>query len=418
VPLDSINFVFVMGERKGLSKYYPPDFDPSKLSRVKAPKNKEVSSNFMLPMSIRCETCGDFMGAGLKFNAKKSTAIETYLGTKIFRFSMKCKSCPQTFFIKTDPEHGDYTCESGAKRNFAPWRAEKAAEEAADAIQAEQATDTMQALENKTLDARREMEELDALDELRASKARAARISADTLLENVRARNCAVLAQVDEQDIDNEVLVAFAARQTAVRRLDVDVAERDEGDPLRSAFALSAPAGVNVVDMRDVERPPKRKSVPISTGVIGRRLLVTSRKKTREEIPNAAPTPVSEYVPASVRVDVPMLASVPLPLPDPPSAPFPAPVLAPTPAPEPEPEPEPESAPTPVPEHEPVPTPVHEPEPVPTPVHEPQPVPTPVHEPEPVPTSVLEPAPFVSTALGELSAYGGSNDSDDSLADS
>jgi Saf4/Yju2 protein len=355
VPLERINFVFVMGERKGLSKYYPPDFDPSKLSRVKAPKNKEVSSNFMLPMSIRCETCGDFMGAGLKFNAKKSTAIETYLGTKIFRFSMKCKSCPQTFFIKTDPEHGDYICESGAKRNFAPWRAEKAAEEAADALQAEQATDTMQALENKTLDARKEMEELDALDELRVSNARAARISADTLLKNMRAKNSAVLAQVDEQDINNEVLVAFAARQTTVRRLDVDVAER--------------------------ERPAKRKSVPSSTGVIGRRVLVTSRKKAREEISTATPTPVSAYVPAFVHADVSMLANVPLRLPDPPSAPTPAPVLAPTPAPEPE------------------------------------PAPTPVHEPEPVPKSVLEPAPFESTALGGLSAYGGSNDSDDSHAE-
>jgi Saf4/Yju2 protein len=258
-----------MGERKGLSKYYPPDFDPAKLSRVKGPKNKEVSSNFMLPCSIRCLTCGEYMAAGLKFNAKKSTADETYLGGKIFRFSMKCKSCPQTLVIKTDPEHGDYLCESGAKRNYAPWRAEKAAEEEEAAIEAEQASDAMQALENKTLDARQEMEDLDALDELRASKARAARISTETLLEQMRAKDVKS-GEGEEQGIDDEARLAFAARQSAVRRIDDDSAAPCNG---------SYPA----TETLPAHLPAKRKSGTSSSGALARRVLVTARKKAREE---------------------------------------------------------------------------------------------------------------------------------------
>jgi Saf4/Yju2 protein len=223
-----------MGERKGLTKYYPPDFDPSKLSRVKKPKDREISSHFMLPMSIRCLTCGEFMGAGLKFNAKKSTAEETYLGTKIFRFSMKCKACPASFIIKTDPEHSDYICETGAKRNFQPWRAAKEAEDEQQALRDEQDQDTIQALENKTLDAKEEMDELDALDELKASKALAARITTDELL--ARHRNlydslANAHGTLSDAQLDAVAKQAFAAKKTAIRRLDDHNGDRSMPEP-------------------------------------------------------------------------------------------------------------------------------------------------------------------------------------------
>lgn len=202
-----------------LSKYYPPDFDPSKVPRLRRPKNQETAVRFMLPMSVRCTECSSFMGQGLKFNAKKANTDETYLGIKIYRFSMRCKGCPITFYIKTDPKNGDYVCESGVKRNFEPWREKQLQEDAAKQERTEADTDTMIALENKTADAKKEMEELEELDTLKLIRSVQSNISPDELLamkrkteevETSRAENEA------EEEIRKAASQAFAAQKSKV----------------------------------------------------------------------------------------------------------------------------------------------------------------------------------------------------------
>ncbi|RWW07953.1 hypothetical protein GW17_00028632 [Ensete ventricosum] len=151
-----------MGERKVLNKYYPPDFDPAKIPRRRQPKNQQMKVRMMLPMSIRCNTCGTYIYKGTKFNSRK----EDVVGEITF---------------KTDPQNSDYTVESGASRNFEPWRDEDEVSylqcydksvtmfckrKRAD----EEMGDAMKSLENRAVDSKQDMDILAALEEMRSMK--------------------------------------------------------------------------------------------------------------------------------------------------------------------------------------------------------------------------------------------------------
>lgn len=178
-----------MGERKVLSKYYPPDFDPSKLPRIQKKRQNDDAVRFMLPMSVRCETCGEFMGTGLKFNARKADTGDTYLGIRIFRFIMRCKGCPASFAILTDPKNGDYQCESGVRRNFEPWNETEKAESEAKRLREEQDKDAVQALENRTKDTKAHMDELDDLQAIINENAKRAKLGVVDQILKHRSRS-------------------------------------------------------------------------------------------------------------------------------------------------------------------------------------------------------------------------------------
>eukprot|EP00171_Calliarthron_tuberculosum_P008613 IDg8613t1 len=258
-----------MGERKVLTKYYPPDFDPSKLPRIKKQKDKENAVRFMLPMSVRCMTCGAFMGQGLKFNARKSNTDEDYLGIKIFRFYMRCKQCPATFAIKTDPKNGDYLCEAGVKRNYEPWRDKQAVEDTAKAEREDADQDAMVALENKTLDAKTEMEELDALDELKTVKSVQARITPDQILTMKKKAETDADDQCEndaETRICNEAALAFARRKATIVQTGAAVSR---GVGLASIAAKADDGLVNPKAASDKDTNRKDDSSTKDTAVNG-----------------------------------------------------------------------------------------------------------------------------------------------------
>ncbi|GMP66256.1 hypothetical protein CsSME_00026683 [Camellia sinensis var. sinensis] len=218
-----------MGERKVLNKYYPPDFDPAKIPRRRQPKNQQMKVRMMLPMSIRCGTCGNYIYKGTKFNSRKEDVIgETYLGIQIFRFYFKCTKCSAELTIKTDPQNSDYVVESGASRNFEPWRAEdEEADKEKQKRETEEMGDAMKSLENRTLDSKREMDILAALDEVKSMKSRQATISVDAMLEVLQRSAEEKEKKLEEED---EALIKslFGAPREVVCRIDDDILDDDE----------------------------------------------------------------------------------------------------------------------------------------------------------------------------------------------
>ena len=177
-----------MGERKVLNKFYPPDFDPAKLQKPKNPAERQDKVRMMLPFTVRCSTCGTFLHIGTKFNMRKETIQdEDYLGIPILRFFFKCSRCATEITMKTDPRNSDYVCESGASRNYDEWRDLDAAEEALKAAKKDEDEDPMKFLESKTYDSRREMEILNALDEIRQLNKIQAKVDHEDIMQKIAA---------------------------------------------------------------------------------------------------------------------------------------------------------------------------------------------------------------------------------------
>lgn len=158
-----------MAERKVLNKYFAPNFDPSLLVRRKHEKNKIFNVRMMLPMTMCCNTCGTYNAIATKYNMRLEKVLdENYLGIKIFRFYYKCTTCYAEHSFKTDPKNSDYVAELGATRSYDPNRDLQQAEQALkDKRVDEEEGDTMQKLVNRTYDSKREMDILEALDEVR-----------------------------------------------------------------------------------------------------------------------------------------------------------------------------------------------------------------------------------------------------------
>ncbi|NWQ69375.1 YJU2 factor, partial [Neopipo cinnamomea] len=169
-------------------KYYPPDFDPAKIPKLKLPKDRQYVVRLMAPFNMRCKTCGEYIYKGKKFNARKETVQnEVYLGLPIFRFYIKCTRCLAEITFKTDPENTDYTMEHGATRNF---QAEKLLEEEEKRLQKEreeeELNNPMKVLENRTKDSKLEMEVLENLQELKELNQRQANVDFEAMLKQYK----------------------------------------------------------------------------------------------------------------------------------------------------------------------------------------------------------------------------------------
>jgi len=212
-----------MGERKVLNKYFPPDFDPALLPKRKRPKDGQIKVRVMLPFTCQCNTCGEFIYRGRKFTSRQEFAPEKYLTISIFRFYIKCPSCCAEITFKTDPEHADYICEQGATRHFEPYKQNDARLEFFKKDEdKEDVDDPMKTLENRTKASKREMDILDALEEIRDMNSRHARLDTETVI----AHKLGLIFERENAEDDAEIDEVFNPNQV-LKRLDDDDEEEE-----------------------------------------------------------------------------------------------------------------------------------------------------------------------------------------------
>ncbi|XP_070538733.1 splicing factor YJU2-like [Ptychodera flava] len=237
-----------MSERKVLNKYYPPDFDPSKIPKLKLAKDRQYTVRLMAPFNMRCKSCHEYIYKGKKFNARKETVQgETYLGLAIFRFYIKCPRCVAEITFKTDPENTDYALEEGATRNF---QAEKLIQEEEERIkrerEEEEMNNPMKVLENRTRDSKMEMEIIENLEELRDLNMRHGNVDHTAIIE-MKAQKWMVDQEkilkkmADEEEAEVRAIFGRSDGDT-IKRLDDEEEEDDDEDHTPS---VSMAAGSN-----------------------------------------------------------------------------------------------------------------------------------------------------------------------------
>ncbi|KAK6027798.1 hypothetical protein OSTOST_06169 [Ostertagia ostertagi] len=260
-------------ERKVFQKYYPPDYDPTKLPRAKGTRARQFVQRVMTPFNMQCNTCHEYIYKGKKFNMKRETVEgEDYLGLRLFRFYFKCPNCLAEITFKTDLENCDYQNEHGATRLFEAMKLYQDAEKAREAQEEEDKKDPMKMLEKRTMLSRAEME----------------------------AMVLSIPEQIKLQEEEDEALIRKVYGKTAdgkiMKRIEDDVKEGRGGRRLETSLVqistLAEPADIKPFDIKPnfAKDPPKRANDQRS--LLSKMVIVKKKKlEIKEEPADECPEP-------------------------------------------------------------------------------------------------------------------------------
>ncbi|RVE48400.1 hypothetical protein evm_006961 [Chilo suppressalis] len=269
-----------MSERKVLNKYYPPDFDPSKIPRMKLAKNRQYTVRLMAPFNMRCATCGEYIYKGKKFNARKEDVEnEDYLGIRIYRFYIKCTRCLQEISFKTDPKNTDYEIEAGATRNFMALKlAEEQAKREEEEQKEEEANNPMKLLEYRTEQSRQEIELLESLEELKELNRRQRTVDYEGMLKQYQPESEQERKAREEKE-DNEFIKSIKFGSTSTNKVVTEeiieeVQEVDEPPAKTPRIEVIPP---KAAEQRKAETWNK------SIGVLSKKPLLNNLVKKKQE---------------------------------------------------------------------------------------------------------------------------------------
>uniref|UniRef100_A0A914YPJ7 Splicing factor YJU2 n=1 Tax=Panagrolaimus superbus TaxID=310955 RepID=A0A914YPJ7_9BILA len=242
-------------ERKVFQKYYPPDYDPSKLPKAKGVKNRQFVQRVMAPYNMQCNTCHEYIYKGKKFNMRRETAEgENYLGLRLFRFYFRCPNCLAEISFKTDLENCDYQQEHGATRLFDAFKHYQEQAKKDEAEEEAEKADAMKMLEKRTKMSKKEMQAVGELEEI----------------QELNRRN----EGIDARDfvLDDKQKALFIAEKQRIE------AEKDE-ELIRQMFFKTRADGHII---RRIEDDEDELSQEGSLGILGKRKM--DEKKMMENI--------------------------------------------------------------------------------------------------------------------------------------
>ncbi|XP_075972769.1 splicing factor YJU2 [Anticarsia gemmatalis] len=287
-----------MSERKVLNKYYPPDFDPSKIPRMKLAKNRQYTVRLMAPFNMRCATCGEYIYKGKKFNARKEDVEnEDYLGIRIYRFYIKCTRCLQEISFKTDPRNTDYEIEAGATRNFMALKlAEEQAKREEEEQKEEEANNPMKLLEYRTEQSKQEIELLESLEELKELNRRQRAVDYEGMLKQYQPETADERRAREEKE-DDEFIKSIKFSNPASKRVVEEIIE-DVVDDDRPAAKSSK---IEVIPQKSTEAK-KQQTWNKSIGVMSKKPALANLVKCKKdnEIDSAKETAQNTLVSTNV----------------------------------------------------------------------------------------------------------------------
>nr|CAH8863376.1 unnamed protein product [Trichobilharzia regenti] len=267
-----------MTERKVLNKYFPPDYDPSKIPRLRrGDRRKQFNIRTMAPFNMRCNTCNGYIYKAKKFNSRMETAENVdYLGLRHYRFYIRCPLCCAEIIWRTDLESGDYVLESGAKRNF---EALKTAEELEAKRQAEEeeelANNPMKLLEKRTDQSKQEMEMVEVIEDLKQLNQRQATMEADHVLLRKMWQEEEALKEAENEADEALIKELLASKAEQVHTLPVEP-------------ETSQPMKVNKVsNLKELMNSTKKGPVDSGKSYLKRQLqgvLVVPKQRTEAKI--------------------------------------------------------------------------------------------------------------------------------------
>ncbi|CAG5098569.1 Oidioi.mRNA.OKI2018_I69.XSR.g15784.t1.cds [Oikopleura dioica] len=299
-----------MGDHKCMNEYYPPDYDPEKLPRLKTLKNwsgqggqgrdRIMEIRTMLPWNIRCNTCGHYMYRGTKFNSRVEAATDypKYLEyITIRRFYIRCLNCVSNITFITDPEAIDYAMEAGATRLFETRRLNATLEkEEKEKREKDAKENPMAALEKRTQDSQKEMLLMEKLSELTEERKAKLKISDDLLLMNV-------LEGAEEKAKQDDLILTKLAREVMRKEQELD-----EDEPETETFKKVLEERKRKTEMAPPVVPGKKKKTvdtkkALSKGFGGIKVKgksITQTTKDTSELPSkSTPSTSPENEPSS-----------------------------------------------------------------------------------------------------------------------